>query len=425
MESTSNIVCDKNTVLGSKRSEFVTYLDYQATTPCDERVVEKMLPYFSERFGNPHSKNHSFGWRASDAVELARQQVASIIGAETKDIVFTSGATESNNLAIQGVCKMLLPAGKNHIITSTIEHKCVLEACRNLQHDYGFKVTSIGVGKDGIVNPNDIKNAITDKTAIVSIMSANNEIGTIQPIKEIGQICRNAGVFFHTDAAQSIGNAPINVDDMFIDLMSISGHKLYGPQGIGVLYVRRNAPRVRLKSLFNGGGQESGMRPGTLPTALCVGIGEACEIAMIELDANIKHIASIRDYIKNRIETELTEVYINGSIAHRLPGNLNISFSCVEGEALMMGMKDFALSSGSACTSDSLDPSYVLKAIGVSEELAHTSLRLSIGRHTTHDDAVRFCDRLAYEVNRLRYMSPLWDMLQAGVDLSAIEWVGH
>lgn len=402
------------------------YLDYQATTPCDERVVAAMMPYFSEKFGNPHSNTHSFGWEADEGIQKARMQVANLIGAEMEDIIFTSGATESNNLAIKGWCHMMKKKGKAHIITSSIEHKCIIETCRYLKMDYGFEVTYLHVNKYGFVNPEDVKNAISDKTAIVSIITASNEVGVIQRISEIGAICRERGVVFHTDAAQALGNIDIDVDKMNIDMLSISGHKIYGPKGIGALYVRRNnSTRIRLRALINGGGQERGMRSGTLPTPLCVGLGAACEIARNEGKMHAERILSLRNRLMNHITNALEEIYINGDLESRLPGNLNISFACVEGEGLMMGLKDFAISSGSACTSATLEPSYVLKAIGVPEELSHTSLRISIGRNTTQEEIDFFAEKLINAVNKLRNMSPLWEMQKEGIDISAIEWVGH
>ncbi|UFX98520.1 IscS subfamily cysteine desulfurase [Candidatus Gromoviella agglomerans] len=401
------------------------YLDYQSTTPCDKRVVEKMIPYFYEKFGNPHSNTHSFGWEASEAVENARQQVANIIKANPKDIIFTSGATESNNLAIKGLCNILAKSGKKHIITSTIDHKCVIETCRYMQLDHGFEITYLHVDKNGFIDPVDIKNAIKSTTAMVSIIAANNEVGVIQKIREIGAICRENEVIFHTDAAQAIGNIEIDVNEMNIDMMSISSHKIYGPKGIGALYVNRGNSSIRLRPIINGGGQEYGIRSGTLSTPLCVGFGEACSLAKAEMKENVERILKLRNILLDKITSSLEEVYVNGDLIERLPGNLNVSFACVEGEALMMGLKEFAISSGSACTSASLEPSYVLKAIGVAEELSHTSLRISIGRYTTIDEINVFAERLIYEVNRLRNMSPLWEMIKEGVDIKSIKWGSH
>jgi len=398
------------------------YLDYQATTPTDPRVVEKMLPFFNERFGNPHSRTHHYGWDAEDVVEVARAQIASLIGASPKEIIFTSGATESNNLALQGVGRFYKDR-KNHIITCVTEHKCVLDTCRHLEQD-GFDITYLPVQQNGLIELDKLAAAITDKTLMVSIMAVNNEIGVIQPIKEIGALCRANGVFFHTDAAQAAGKIPLDVDDMNIDLMSISGHKLYGPMGIGVLYVRRR-PRVRLVAMINGGGQERGMRSGTLPTPLCVGLGEACAIAQKEMGAEAERLKMLRDRFHAGIDERLSEVYLNGDLEHRIPGNLNLSFAYVEGEGLMMGVNDLAVSSGSACTSASLEPSYVLRALGVEEELAHTSLRIGLGRFTTEEEVDYAVEKIATEVTRLREMSPLWDMAQEGIDIKSIEWADH
>ncbi|MGB0934650.1 MAG: IscS subfamily cysteine desulfurase [Alphaproteobacteria bacterium] len=400
----------------------VIYLDYQATTPTDPRVVDEMVPFMYSQFGNPHSRNHVFGWEAEGAVEKARAQVAALIGANPKEIIFTSGATESNNLAIKGVMGFY-GKEKNHIITCVTEHKCVLDTCRHLQQQ-GYEVTYLPVDNTGKISLKDLEDAITDKTAIVSIMAANNEIGTLQPVKEIGEICRAKGVFFHTDAAQAVGKMPIDVKDMNIDLMSISSHKLYGPMGIGALYVGRK-PRVRLNAQINGGGQERGMRSGTLSTPLCVGFGKACEIAGAEMEAEHARVSGLRERFYRRIMDNLDQVYLNGDYDNSIPGNLNISFAHVEGEGLMMGIKDLAVSSGSACTSASLEPSYVLRALGVGEELAHTSLRIGIGRFSTEEEIDRAADRIIEEVNRLRAMSPLWEMAQEGIDITKIQWAGH
>jgi cysteine desulfurase len=398
------------------------YLDYQATTPCDRRVVEAMLPYFTERFGNPHSRNHDYGWDAEEAVETGRAQIAHIIGANEKEIIFTSGATESNNLAIKGVARFNKDR-KNHIITCVTEHKCVLDSCRHLELD-GFDVTYLPVQVNGLVDLDQLRDAITDKTVLVSIMAVNNEIGVVQPLKAIGEICRERKVYFHTDAAQAVGKIPLDVEEMKIDLLSISGHKLYGPKGIGALYVRRR-PRVRLEAMISGGGQERGMRSGTLPTPLCVGLGEACRIAEAEMGAEAERLHALSERFYDRVMAELPEVYLNGDKQQRIPGNLNLSFAYVEGEGLMMGIKDLAVSSGSACTSASLEPSYVLRALGVDEELAHTSLRIGIGRFTTEEEIDFAVDRIVGEVKRLRAMSPLWELAQEGVDLKSIQWAAH
>lgn len=398
------------------------YLDYQATTPTDPRVVEAMAPYWTKKFGNPHSRNHHYGWEAEDAVEIARVQVASILNATSKEIIFTSGATESNNLAIKGVAKFYGDQ-KNHIITCITEHKCVLETCRALQQE-GFDVTYLHVKENGLIDLDVLRAAITDKTLIVSIMAVNNEIGVIQPLAEIGRICREHKVFFHTDAAQAVGKIPLDVEAMNIDLLSVSGHKVYGPMGIGALYVRKK-PRVRLVPLIHGGGQERGMRSGTLPTPLVVGLGMACELASKEMAAEAERLHGLQRKLFEGLKERIPEIYLNGDLDSRIPGNLNISFAYVEGEGLMMGIKDLAVSSGSACTSASLEPSYVLRALGVDVELAHTSLRLGLGRFTTEQDIDYAIERISTEVNRLRELSPLWDMAQAGIDLKSIKWAEH
>jgi cysteine desulfurase len=406
---------------GSNRNTPI-YLDYQATTPTDPRVLEAMLPYFTEIFGNPHSRNHRFGWDAEEAVEKARRQIAQIIGANEKEIIFTSGATESNNLAIKGVARFYKDQ-KRHIITCVTEHKCVLDSCRHLELE-GFRVTYLPVQHNGLIDLDRLRAAICDDTVLVSIMAVNNEIGVIQPLAEIGRICRERKVFFHTDAAQAVGKIPLDVEAMKIDLMSISGHKIYGPKGIGALFVRRR-PRVRLEALMSGGGQERGMRSGTLATPLCVGLGEACRIAAAEMGAEAERLRALRTRFFDKITAELPEVFVNGDMEHRVPGNLNMSFAYVEGEGLMMGIKDLAVSSGSACTSASLEPSYVLRALGVEEELAHTSLRIGFGRFTTEAEVDHAVSRIVGEVRRLRAMSPLWEMAQEGIDLKSIKWAEH
>lgn len=398
------------------------YLDYQATTPCDKRALEKMLPYFTEEFGNAHSRSHSYGWQAEAAVEEARQNIAELIGADAKEIIFTSGATESNNLALKGVAHFYKES-KNHIITCVTEHKCVLDACRHLEEE-GFEITYLQVTNNGLIDLDDLKKAIKPNTLMVSIMAVNNEIGVIQPLTEIGAICRANGIFFHTDAAQAVGKIPLDVNAMNIDLLSISGHKIYGPKGIGALYVRRK-PRVRIKALINGGGQERGMRSGTLPTPLCVGLGEACKIAKLEMAKDYNHIKFLSDKMLQKFEANLEQIFVNGDLQMRYPGNLNISFGYVEGEGLMMAIKELAVSSGSACTSASLEPSYVLRALGVSEDMAHTSLRIGIGRFTTEAEIDKAAELIINAVKKLREMSPLWDMVQQGVDLSTIQWAAH
>ncbi len=398
------------------------YLDYQATTQVDKRVIDKMLAYFGEIYGNPHSRNHSFGWEAEQAVEVARENVANIIGANPKEIIFTSGATESNNLAIKGLADFYGDK-KNHIITCVTEHKCVLESCRLLS-ERGFEVTYLQVNKDGLIDLKDLESKINEKTLLVSIMGVHNEIGVIQPLKEIGDICRKNSVFFHTDCAQAIGKIKINVDEMNIDLLSISGHKIYAPKGVGALYVRRK-PRVRISAMMSGGGQERGMRSGTLSPALCVGLGEACKICADEIDEESKRITKLKNILLEGVQGECDDIFINGSETDRVPGNINLSFAYVEGESLMMGIKNLAVSSGSACTSASLEPSYVLKALGVSEELAHTSLRIGIGRYTSEKDVRDAVKVIVNEVKRLRSLSPLWEMAQEGVDISKIKWASH
>jgi cysteine desulfurase len=405
-----------------RRNDQPIYLDYQATTPLDPRVLEAMMPYFTYKFGNPHSRSHSYGWEAEEAVEKARGQVARLIGADEKEVIFTSGATESNNLAIKGVAEFYKDR-RNHIVTTVTEHKCVLDTCRHLEQQ-GFTVTYLPVQKNGLIDLEQLRATVTDKTVVVSIMAVNNEIGVIQPLAEIGRICREKGAFFHTDAAQAAGKIPLDVEAMNIDLLSISGHKIYGPKGIGALYVRRK-PRVRLVALINGGGQERGFRSGTLPTPLCVGLGEAAEISMKEMDAEAKRLARLRDRMLKGLREKLPEIYLNGDLEQRIPGNLNISFAYVEGESLMMGIKGLSVSSGSACTSASLEPSYVLRALGVDEELAHTSLRIGLGRFTTEQEVDAAVEELVRHVNKLREMSPLWEMAQDGIDLKSIEWAAH
>ncbi|MEI8320677.1 MAG: IscS subfamily cysteine desulfurase [Alphaproteobacteria bacterium] len=398
------------------------YLDCQSTTPCDPRVVTKMLPYFSEKFGNPHSRNHAYGWDAEEAVEQARTQVAEVIGANAKEIIFTSGATESNNLALKGLAHFHKDK-RNHIITYQTEHKCVLDTCRHLQQE-GFEVTYLPVQKNGLICLETLKAAITEKTLLVSVMAVNNEIGVIQPLADIGKICRGHNVFFHTDAAQAFGKIPLNVEDMNIDLLSISGHKIYGPKGVGALYVRRK-PRVRLLPLINGGGQERGMRSGTLSPALCVGLGEASVLAAQEMVTENQRLKKLRDLFYETIMGALPNVYLNGDLEQRIPGNLNLSFAYVEGEGLMMGIKNLCVSSGSACTSASLEPSYVLKALGVGEDLAHTSLRIGFSRFTTEQEVVDAAQQIIKAVQKLRDMSPLWELAQQGVDINSIQWAGH
>jgi cysteine desulfurase len=399
------------------------YLDYQATTPCDPRVVEMALPYLSKDFGNPHSRNHIYGWEAEAAVEEARAKVARLIHSNPSEIIFTSGATESNNLAIKGAAYFYKSKGKNHIITCVTEHKCVLDACRHLEQE-GFEVTYLPVQKDGLIDLDILKAAVKPTTVLVSIMAVNNEIGVIQPLKDIGAFCREKGIFFHTDAAQAVGKILIDVEAMNIDMLSISGHKIYAPKGVGALYVRKR-PRVRLTAQINGGGQERGMRSGTLSPFLCVALGKACEIAESEMEFEAARITKLKDNFWKKLSDALPEIYLNGHPTQRLPGNLNISFAYVEGEGLMMGIKNLCLSSGSACTSASLEPSYVLYALGVEEEMAHTSLRIGIGRFTTEEELDIAADSIITNVNRLRMMSPLYEMVRNGIDLKSIKWTEH
>jgi len=398
------------------------YLDYQSTTPMDPRVVEVMIDCMKNDYGNPHSRTHSLGWKAEEMVEIARKNVADLIGADSKEIFFTSGATESNNIAIKGVAHFYGATGKNHVVTIATEHKCVINSVRDLEQE-GFSVTFLQVQQNGLVDLKKLEAAITDKTCLVSIMTVNNEIGVIQPLAEIGALCRKKGAFFHTDAAQAFGKIPLDVNSMNIDLMSISGHKIYGPKGIGAIYLRRK-PRVRIKPIFSGGGQERGIRAGTLPTPLVVGLGKASEIAKNEMQKDHDHIKKLSDKLFDGV-TKLTHVYLNGDLEQRYIGNLNFSFAGIEGESMIMAIKDLAVSSGSACTSSSLEPSYVLHALGVSDELAHTSIRFGIGRFTTEEEVDYAINLIASKVDKLRHLSPLWEMMQDGIDLKSIEWKGH
>ena len=400
------------------------FMDYHSTTPVDPRVIEEMLPYFNEKFGNAASRSHAFGWTAEEAVDYARERIAKLINAQSeKEIVFTSGATESNNVAIKGVAEFYKDKG-NHIITTVIEHKAVLDTCKRLEKE-GFQVTYLGVGKDGRVDPDDVKKAITDKTILVSVMLANNEIGTVQPIQEIGKITRERGVLLHSDAVQGVGKVPFDVQAMNVDLASITAHKMYGPKGVGGLYVRRSKPRVRLVAQMDGGGHERGMRSGTLNVPGIVGFGKAAEIMMNEGKAEGERLLALRERLRQKLMSSLEEVYVNGSLEHRLPGNLNVSFNFVEGEAMMMAIKDVAVSSGSACTSASLEPSYVLRALGVGDELAHSSIRFGLGRYTTEEEIDYVADLVIDKVNHLRNMSPLYEMYKEGIDLKSVQWVAH
>jgi cysteine desulfurase len=399
------------------------YLDYAATCPVDPRVVQVMLPYFTDAFGNAASRTHAFGWTAEEAVERARNEVANTMGADSKEVVWTSGATESNNLAIKGVAEYSAEQG-NHIITLVTEHKAVLDTCKYLER-HGCEVTYLPVDAQGLVTVEQIEKAMTDKTVLVTVMFANNETGVIQPIAEIGALCRKKKVLFHTDATQAFGKVPIDVEAMSIDLMSISAHKIYGPKGVGALYVRRRKPRVRLAPQIHGGGHERGNRSGTLNVPGIVGFGEAARLAREEMPEESKRIAGLRDYMRDRIMNEIEHTHLNGSPEHMLPGHLNISFSYIEGESLLMALKDVALSSGSACTSASLEPSYVLRAMGLDDELAHSSLRMTIGRFTTKEQLDYVVELLRRHVSRLREMSPLWEMVQEGIDLHSIQWAAH
>ena len=397
------------------------YMDYHATTPVDPRVVETMLPYFTEDFGNAASRNHPFGWKAEKAVDRARKQVADLVSAKPKEIIFTSGATESNNLAIKGVAEMYREKG-NHIITCVTEHKAIIDTCKWLEKQ-GSRVTYLPVQKDGRINLDDLRTAITSKTILITIMTANNEIGVLQPIEEIGTIAKEHGIIFHTDAVQAVGKVPFNVNEMKVDLVSLSAHKMYGPKGIGALYVRRRNPRVLLSEQINGGGHERGMRSGTLNVPGIIGLGAAAELCHEEMDTDTARLSGLRDRLNKRLHQKLDEIYVNGSMEHRLPHSLNISFAYVEGESLLMGINDVAVSSGSACTSASLEPSYVLKALGAGDDLAHSSIRFGLGRWTTEEEVDYVVDKLTSVVRRLREMSPLYEMVkEEGIDLSTVVW---
>src|SRR5579859_5131292 len=399
------------------------YFDNHATTPTDPRVVDAMLPYFTEKFGNAASRNHSFGWEAEKAVDNARKQIADLIGSTSKEIIFTSGATESDNLAIKGVAEMYAEKG-NHIITAATEHKAVLDTCKKLEK-HGFRVTYLPVKGDGLVDLDMLKEAITDKTILVTIMYANNEIGVVQPVAEIGKICRERGVLFHTDGVQAIGKIPVDVNKDNIDIMSITAHKMYGPKGVGALYVRRRAPRVQLTAQMDGGGHERGMRSGTLAVPGIVGFGEACAICQAEMPEESKRLRALRDRLKDKLFAGLDEIYLNGSWEHRLPHSLNVSFAYVEGESLLMGINDVAVSSGSACTSATLEPSYVLKALGLGDDIAHSSIRFGIGRFNTQEEIDYVADKLVDVVSKLRELSPLYEMAKEGIDLSKVQWAAH
>jgi cysteine desulfurase len=399
------------------------YMDYHATTPVDPRVLEAMMPFFSGQFGNPASRNHAFGWEAEEAVDTARKQVADLIGANPKEVIFTSGATEANNLAIKGAAEMYREKG-NHIVTCVTEHKAVIDTCKKLEKQ-GARVTYLPVQKDGRISLDELRAAITDKTILITIMTANNEIGVIQPIDEIGAIAKEKGILFHTDAVQAIGKIPFDVNKSKADLVSLSAHKMYGPKGVGALYVRRRNPRVLLAEQISGGGHERGMRSGTLNVPGIVGLGKAAELCRQEMASDTARLSGLRDRLNKKLHENLDEIYINGSVEHRLPHNLNISFAYVEGESLLMGINDVAVSSGSACTSASLEPSYVLKALGAGDDLAHSSIRFGLGRWTTEEEVDYVVEKLTSVVRRLREMSPLYEMVKEGVDLSKMQWVTH
>jgi cysteine desulfurase len=398
------------------------YLDNNSTTQVDPRVLDTMLPYFTEHFGNAASRSHPFGWATEEAVDYGREQIAKLIGADSKEIIFTSGATEANNLAIKGVFEMYGSQG-NHIITVETEHKAVLDTCHNIEK-HGGSVTYLKTNDKGLISAADVEAAITDKTILISIMFANNEIGVIQPMKEIGEIAKKHNVLFHSDATQAVGKIPVDVQEYGIHLMSFTAHKMYGPKGIGALYVRRKKPRVKVTAQIDGGGHERGMRSGTLNVPGIVGFGKAAELCMKEMDSDNARISKLRDRLEAGLMT-MEESYLNGSKEHRLPHVANISFKYVEGEGLMMGIKNLAVSSGSACTSASLEPSYVLKCLGLDDELAHSSLRFGLGRYSTEEEVDYAIDHVKVAVNKLREMSPLWDMFKEGIDISAIEWAEH
>ena len=428
METSSNMA--HNGLVISQSSETLPegvhlpiYMDNHATTPMDPRVLETMLPYFGKIFGNAASRNHQFGWEAEQAVDLAREQIAKLIGCTAKEIIFTSGATESNNLAIKGIAEMYREKG-NHIITQVTEHKAVLDTCKKLEKQ-GYEVTYLPVQEDGLISIEALKAAITDKTILVTIMYANNEIGVIQPVQEIGKLCHEKGILFHTDAVQAVGKIPVNVQTDNIDVLSLTAHKIYGPKGVGALYVRRRNPRVQITEQINGGGHERGMRSGTLNVPGIVGLGKACEIAGEEMAAETARLTELRDYLRAKFEKALDYIHVNGNMDHHLPGNLNMSFVHVEGESLLMGINDIAVSSGSACTSATLEPSYVLKALGLGDDVAHSSIRFGLGRFNNKAEVDYVSDKVIKVVQHLREMSPLYEMVKEGIDLSKIEWAAH
>lgn len=419
---TSTLGTPRRVVQGQEFAKRPIYLDVQATSPMDPRVLDRMLPYLTYQYGNPHSRTHFYGWEAERATEAAREHVAALIGADPKEIVFTSGATEANNIALKGVARFY-GAKKRHVITTQIEHKCVLDSSRVLEEE-GFKVTYLPVQRNGLIDLQQLEDAITPETSLVSVMAVNNEIGVVQPIAEIGALCRKHGVFFHTDAAQAVGKIPISVNDSSIDLLSVSGHKLYGPKGVGALYVRRK-PRVRVEALQSGGGQERGIRSGTVPTPLVVGLGEACRIARREMAYDLRHVTRLSERLVARISARIAHVVRNGDPVRTYPGCVNLSFAYVEGESLLMALKSIALSSGSACTSASLEPSYVLRALGQEEDLAHSSIRFGLGRYSTEAEVDYCVEQIVQHVGRLRELSPLWEMVQEGIDIKSIEWSQH
>jgi cysteine desulfurase len=402
--------------------KFPIYMDNHATTRVDPRVVQAMLPYFTEDFGNASSRSHAYGWGAEKAVEAARDQVGALIGASGKEIVWTSGATESDNLAIKGAAEFYRDRG-DHIITAQTEHKAVLDTCKRLEKE-GFRVTYLPVAKDGLVDPAAVAAAMTDKTILVSIMLANNEIGTVNPVEAIGKVVKDKGALFHIDAVQGVGRIPFDVNRSRADLVALSAHKMYGPKGVGALYVRRK-PRVRLTALIDGGGHERGMRSGTLNVPGIVGFGKAAELCQQEMATESKRLFTLRERLRHGIQSRVSDTFINGSLEHRLPGSLNISFAYIEGEAMLMGLKDVAVSSGSACTSASLEPSYVLRALGVEEEMAHTSIRFGLGRFNTEEEVDYVVDAVVGKVNKLREMSPLYEMVKEGIDIKSVQWVAH
>ncbi len=428
MEATSDMTHNGLVIANSDEPlpEGVTlpiYMDNHATTPMDQRVLDAMMPYFGKIFGNAASRNHQFGWEAEQAVDKAREQVAKLIGCTAKEIIFTSGATESNNLAIKGIAEMYREKG-NHIITQVTEHKAVLDTCKKLERQ-GYDITYLPVETDGLVSVEKLTAAITDKTILVSIMYANNEIGVIQPMQEIGKLCHERGIIFHTDAVQAVGKIPVNVVTDQIDVLSMTAHKIYGPKGVGALYVRRRNPRVQITEQINGGGHERGMRSGTLNVPGIVGLGAACEIAGNEMVAETARLTELRDYLKQKFDNALDYTHINGNMDHHLPGNLNMSFVHVEGESLLMGINDIAVSSGSACTSATLEPSYVLKALGLGDDVAHSSIRFGLGRFNNKAEVDYVSDKVITVVKHLREMSPLYEMVKEGIDLSKIEWAAH